>query len=168
MFGVAAEEVDAVEAKRLWPLLNTDDVTGAVFSIGDGRVNPSDLCAALVRGAKQAGATIFEDTAISGFEKRDGRVSAVLTEHGRMACGSVALCAGLWSREVAKMAGVSAPLYACEHFYMLTEPIDGINGHLPTLGDHEGHLYFRDEVGGLLVGCFEPNAKPLPILTPNC
>ena len=163
LFGVAAEEVDAVEAKRLWPLLNTDDVIGAVHSTDDGRVNPSDLCAALVRGAKQAGATIFEHTAVSGFEQRGGRVSAVLTEHGRIACDSVALCAGLWSREVAEMVGVTAPLYACEHFYMLTEPIDGVDGHLPTLGDHDGHLYFRDEVGGLLVGCFEPNAKPLPM-----
>ncbi len=163
LFGVDAEEVDAVEAKRLWPLLNTDDVIGAVYSSGDGRVNPSDLCAALVRGAKQAGATIFEDEAVNGFERRGGRVSAVLTEHGRIACESVALCAGLWSREVAGMAGVAAPLYACEHFYMLTEPIDGIDGHLPTLGDHDGYLYMRDEVGGLLVGSFEPNAKPLPM-----
>ena len=163
LYGVEAHVVDAAEAADLWPFMRGDDVIGAVFSPDDGRVNPSDVCAALIKAAKASGVQVFEDTPVTGFEKQAGRISAVTTESGRIACQSVVLCAGLWSRQVAALAGVSAPLYACEHFYLLTKPIDGIDGHLPTLSDHDGHLYIRDDVGGLLVGCFEPGAKPLPI-----
>jgi len=163
LFDVDAEVVDAAEARRLWPLMNADDVIGAVHARTDGRVNPSDTCAALIKSAKAAGVQVFEDTEVTGFERTAGRISAVVTERGRIQCQTVALTTGLWSREVARLAGVNAPLYACEHFYLLTKPIDGITPHLPTLSDHDGYLYIRDEVEGLLVGCFEPNAKPLPL-----
>ena len=162
-FGVEAEVIAPAEAARHWPMMNARDVIGAVFSPGDGRVNPSDLCAALVKGAKRHGLRVFEDTPVTGFETRNGHVAAVLSEGGRIECRAVVNCAGLWGREVAKLAGVGAPLYACEHFYLLTEPIEGITGHLPTLSDHDGHLYIRDEVGGLLVGCFGPWGKALAL-----
>lgn len=162
-FGVPVEMVDAKESKRLWPLMRTDDVLGAAWSPADGRVNPADTCAALVKGAKANGARVFEETPVTGFEKTKGRVGAVLTPRGRIECKQVALCAGLWSRNVAKLAGASAPLYACEHFYLLTHPMEGVDRHLPTLGAHDEYLYMRDEVGGLLVGCFEPDPKPLPL-----
>lgn len=162
LFGLEAEVISPEEAGRLWPLIRTDDLVGAVFAPADGRVNPSDVCAALIKGAKAGGVRVFEDVAVTGFEKTRGRVTAVNTASGRIECRTAALCAGLWSRQVAALAGVTAPLYACEHFYLLTEPM-GIEGHLPTLSDHDGHLYIRDEVGGLLVGCFEPDAKPLPL-----
>ncbi len=161
-FGIEVAEIDAAEAGRLWPLMRTDDVIGAVYSPDDGRVNPSDLCAALARGARQRGVRILEDTPVSGFRLENGRVTGVTTSRGTIRCEAVALCAGLWSREIALLAGVAAPLYACEHFYLLTKPIEGITGHLPTLSDHDGHLYIRDDVGGLLVGCFEPWGKVLP------
>lgn len=163
LFGVEAEEIGADDVKRMWPLANVDDVIGAVYSPSDGRVNPSDLCQALVKGAKAHGARIFEGISVDGIETAGGRVSAVRTADGRIACEAIADCAGLWGRRVAHMADVSAPLYACEHFYLLTKPIDGIDGHLPTLSDHDGHLYLRDDVGGLLVGCFEPKGKPLAL-----
>ena len=162
-FGVAAEVIGADEAKALWPLIRNDDVIGAVYSPDDGRVNPSDLCAALVKGARARGARVCEETAVTGFDIRAGRVAGVRTNRGTIACETAVICAGLWSRRVGAMAGVAVPLYACEHFYLLTKPIDGIAGHLPTLGDHDGYLYFRDDVGGLLVGCFEPNARGLPL-----
>lgn len=162
-FGLEAHVVGPKEAAELWPLMQADDVIGAVYSPGDGRVNPSDLCAALVKGAKTRGAKIFEHTPVTGFDIQNGRVRGVETAQGRIACDAVVLCAGLWSRAVGAMAGVSVPLYACEHFYLLTKPIDGIDGHLPTLGDHDGYLYIRDDVGGLLVGCFEPEGKALPL-----
>ena len=82
------------------------------------------------------------------LDVRDGRVCAVETPDGAIACEAVVLCAGLWSRQLGRMAGASVPLYACEHFYLLTKPIAGIEGHLPTLGDHDGYLYMRDDVGG--------------------
>ena len=103
------------------------------------------------------------DTPVTASEKRHGRAAAVVTPAGRIDCETVVICAGLWSRELALLAGVNAPLYACEHFYILTRPIAGINGHLPTLSAQDAYLYVRDDVGGLLVGCFEPDAKPLPL-----
>lgn len=162
-FGIETQELSGAEAGRHWPLIRTDDLIGAVYAPDDGRVNPSDLCSALVKGAKSRGAKVFEDTPVTGFEIENGRVAGVRTAAGTIRCEAVALCSGLWSRQVGEMAGVPVPLYACEHFYLLTKPIPGVEGHLPTLGDHDAYLYMRDDVGGLLIGCFEPDAKPLPI-----
>lgn len=160
-FGIDASWVDAAEAKERWPLMNADDVLGAVWSPDDGRVSPSDVCAALVKGAKTRGARIFEGTGVTGVLTENGRVTGVETSKGTVMCDAIALCAGLWSREVGAMAGSEVPALACEHFYLLTKPIDGITGNMPTLSDHDNHLYIRDDSGGLLVGCFEPMGKPI-------
>lgn len=160
-YGVRAQSISLGEAKERWPLMNADDVIGAVWSPDDGRVNPSDLCAALVKGARARGATIFEDTAVTGIVTEGGRVRAVETARGTVRCDAVALCTGLWSRAGAAMASVSVPVLPCEHFYLLTRPVPGAETHLPTLSDHDNHLYIRDESQGLLVGCFEPLGKPI-------
>ncbi|MDJ0992793.1 MAG: FAD-dependent oxidoreductase [Dinoroseobacter sp.] len=160
-YGIEARSVSAEEAKERWPLMNADDVLGAVWSPEDGRVSPSDVCAALVKGAKTAGAKIFEDTGVTGILTRDGRVVGVETAQGVISCDAVALCTGLWSREAGAMARAEVPLLACEHFYLLTKPVEGITGNMPTLSDHDSHLYIRDDSGGLLVGCFEPMGKPI-------
>ena len=160
-YGLPVETVTAAEAKERWPLMNAEDVLGAVWSPDDGRVSPSDVCAALSKAARTAGARIFEDTGVTGILTRNGRVIGVETTQGTVSCDAIAICAGLWSREVAAMGGAEAPLLACEHFYLLTRPIEGISGNLPTLSDHDGHLYIRDDSGGLLVGCFEPVGKPI-------
>ena len=160
-YGVPAESITAGEAKERWPLMNSGDVIGAVWSPDDGRVSPSDLCAALVKGARARGAKVFEHTGVTGIATRGGRIAGVRTAHGEVRCDAVALCAGLWSRDAAAMAGVDAPLLACEHFYLLTKPVPGAERPLPTLSDHDGHLYIRDESQGLLVGCFEPGARAL-------
>ncbi|MEM7777163.1 MAG: FAD-dependent oxidoreductase, partial [Pseudomonadota bacterium] len=144
-----------------WPLMNADDVIGAVWSPDDGRVSPSDLCAALAKGARARGAKIFEDTGVSGIRTEGGRIAGVETTRGTVRCDAVALCTGLWSRAAASMAGAVVPVWACEHFYLLTNPVDGISGNMPTLSDHDNHLYIRDDSGGLLVGCFEPIGKPV-------
>lgn len=160
-YGIEAEEVDAAEVARLWPLARTDDVIGAVFSPGDGRVNPSDFCQALVKGARAGGARVFEHTPVTGFLKSGARIAGVQTPVGEVRSDTVIICGGLWSRALAARAGVAAPLLPCEHYYLLTKPAPGVDAHLPTLSDHDAHLYIRDETGGLLVGCFEPNAKPI-------
>ncbi|MDA7947056.1 MAG: FAD-dependent oxidoreductase [Hyphomicrobiaceae bacterium] len=160
-YGVAAEEIGVDDLRRHWPLANLDDVIGAIWSPDDGRVNPSDFCQALVKGAKANGARIFENTAVTGFLKSGNRVVGVKTKEGDVRADRVVICGGLWSRELSQMAGTKAPLLPCEHFYLLTKPVAGIDGHLPTLSDHDSHLYIRDEVGGLLVGCFEPMGKPI-------
>ena len=160
-FGIWAEEISVKKAAEKWPLMRNNDLIGAVYSPSDGRVNPSDVCAALVKASKSRGLSVFEDTPVTGIRTKNGWVSSVQTSHGEISCDKIINCAGIWGRQVAGMAGVSAPLHACEHFYLLTEIINSINGPLPTLSDHDGHLYLRDEGGGLLIGCFEPKAKPL-------
>jgi 4-methylaminobutanoate oxidase (formaldehyde-forming) len=161
MYGVSAQFISADEAQERWPMMNAQDVIGAVWSPDDGRVGPSDLCAALVKGARSRGAKIFEHTSVTGIKTRAGKIIGVETDAGEIQCDAIAICTGLWSRENAAMAGVDAPLWPCEHFYLLTNPIDGISGNLPTLSDHDSHLYIRDDSGGLLVGCFEPIGKPI-------
>ncbi len=161
LFGVRAEAISAGEAKERWPLMNADDVIGAVWSPDDGRVSPSDLCAALVKGARTCGARVFEDTGVTAILTDGGRVVGLETTSGRVKCDAIALCTGLWSREAAAMAGAEVPVWPCEHFYLLTKPVDGLTGNVPTLSDHDSHLYIRDDSGGLLVGCFEPMGKPI-------
>lgn len=161
LYGVEAEVIGQGEAAERWPLMNADDVIGAVWSPGDGRVSPSDLCAALVRGARARGASVFENTGVTAILTRDGRVAGVETSRGTVACDALVLCTGLWSREAGAMAGTDLPVWPCEHFYLLTKPVPGAEGNLPTLSDHDGHLYIRDDSGGLLVGCFEPMGKPI-------
>ncbi len=161
LFGVRARAIPAGEAKERWPLMNAEDVIGAVWSPDDGRVGPSDLCAALAKGARARGARIFEDTGVTGIVTGGGRITGVETARGAVRCDAVAVCAGLWSRKVGAMASAEVPVWPCEHFYLLTRPIDGVEGHLPTLSDHDGRLYVRDDSGGLLVGCFEPLGKAL-------
>ena len=161
LFGVDVRSISPGEAAERWPLMRSDDVVGAAWSPDDGRVSPSDLCAALVKGARARGATIAEGTAVTGIVTAGGKVTGVETSRGLVRCDAVALCTGLWSRRVGAMAGVSVPVWPCEHFYLLTKPVAGIAGNLPTLSDHDGHLYIRDEAGGLLVGCFEPLGKAI-------
>jgi len=161
LYGVEASSISVDEARERWPLMNTDDVIGAVWSPGDGRVGPTDLCAALVKGAKARGAKIFEHTGVTGVKTRGNRVIGVETSAGEISCDAIAICTGLWSRENAAMAGVEVPVWPCEHFYLLTHPVEGISGNLPTLSDHDSHLYIRDDSGGLLVGCFEPLGKAI-------
>ena len=161
-FGIEVTEVSAAQAQDRWPLMNGADVLGAVWSPDDGRVSPSDVCAALVKAAKGLGAKIFERTGVTGILTENGRIKGVETTQGTVMCDAVALCGGLWSRELGAMAGAEVPLWPCEHFYLLTKPIDGITGNMPTLSDHDNHLYIRDDSGGLLVGCFEPMGKAIP------
>ncbi|MFK7940911.1 MAG: FAD-dependent oxidoreductase [Roseovarius sp.] len=160
-YGIAATSVSPAQASERWPLMNGDDVLGAVWSPEDGRVSPSDVCAALTKAAKGLGAKIFEHTGVTGILTKQGRITGVETTQGTIMCDAVALCTGLWSREVGAMAGAEVPALPCEHFYLLTKPIDGITGNMPTLSDHDSHLYIRDDSGGLLVGCFEPMGKPI-------
>ncbi|MEL6965202.1 MAG: FAD-binding oxidoreductase, partial [Pseudomonadota bacterium] len=129
-FAVRAESIGRAEAKERWPLMNDEDVIGAVWSPDDGRVSPSDLCAALAKGAKANGARIFEETAVDGVVTKNGRISGLETNRGPIACDAVALCTGLWSRQLGAMAGVEVPVWPCEHFYLLTKPVEGITGNM--------------------------------------
>ena len=123
-FGIVAEEITLVEASEKWPLMRTDDLLGAFYSPSDGRVSPSDICTSLVKGSKSMGLRVFEDTPVTGIFTKNGRVNGLKTREKEIFCETIVNCAGLWGREVAGMARVSAPLHACEHFYILTDEID--------------------------------------------
>lgn len=161
LFGIEAQYISAGEAKERWPLMQNQDVLGGVWSPEDGRVSVSDLCAALVKGAKNKGQSVFEHTALEGIEVSGQQVVAVITNKGRIRCDKLVICSGLWSRDLLKSYDTHLPLWPCEHFYMLTKPIDGLEGNIPTLFDYDSCLYSRDDSGGLLVGSFEPGAKAI-------
>jgi heterotetrameric sarcosine oxidase gamma subunit len=159
-FGVDIEVISPAEAGKLWPLMRTDDLAGAVWIPGDGRTNPIDTTLALARGARKGGATIVENVTVTGIRRERGAATGVSTDHGDVACEIVVNCAGMWGRQVGLMAGVNVPLHASEHFYIVTEPMAGVTRDLPVMRDTDGYIYVREEVGGLLMGGFEPVAKP--------
>ncbi len=159
-FGVEAEIVSPTEAGKIWPLMRTDDLAGAVWLPGDGKANPTDLTQSLARGARTNGVRIFEGIKVGGFEIANGRVTGVKTDQGAIACERVINCAGQWARAVGALAGVNVPLHSAEHFYIVTKKIDGINSDTPVMRDPDGYIYYKEEVGGLVMGGFEPVAKP--------
>ena len=159
-FGVEVEVIGPAEAGRRWPLMRTDDLVGALWLPRDGRTNPIDTTRALALGARQGGARIFEYTEVAAIEVANGAASGVLTGQGRTGCEVVVNCAGMWARELGARAGVALPLHASEHFYIVTDPLPGVTPDLPVLRDTDGFIYVREEVGGLLMGGFEPVAKP--------
>ena len=159
-FDVEVEVITPAEAGRRWPLIRTDDLVGALWLPRDGRTNPIDTTRALARGAQLGGAKIFENTAVTGVHRKNGAVSGVSTTRGDIACEVLVNTAGMWARELGRMAGVAVPLHASEHFYIVTDPMPGVTPDLPVLRDTDGYIYVREEVGGLLMGGFEPVAKP--------
>lgn len=159
-FGLEMHLLSATEARDLWPLMDVSDVVGAAFLPTDGQVNPSDITQSLAKGARMQGVRIIEDCAVTGIELRDGRVVAVLTDQGRIECELVANCAGQWAREVGRLAGVNVPLVSVQHQYLITEAIPGITRDLPTLRDPDRLTYYKEDVGGLVMGGYEPNPIP--------
>ncbi|MDA7949353.1 MAG: FAD-dependent oxidoreductase [Hyphomicrobiaceae bacterium] len=159
-YGVEAEVISAKEASEKWPVMETKDLEGAVWLPGDGKANPADLTQALSKGARQNGAQIFEKVRVTGVELERGAVRKVATTAGDIACEYVVNAGGQWARQFGRLAGVNVPLYSCEHFYIVTGLIDGVSPDLPCLRDPDGYIYFKEEVGGLVMGGFEPDAKP--------
>lgn len=163
-FGLEVEVITPAEARELYPLLDIDDLAGAVFLPKDGQTNPIDVTQALARGAKMRGAEIVENAGVTAVLQKNGRVTGVSTAQGDIAAEIVVNCAGLWGRRVGLMAGVHVPLYASEHFYIVTEDL-GLPPDLPVLRDPSGWIYAKEDAGKMLVGCFEPKSKPRPLDT---
>jgi 4-methylaminobutanoate oxidase (formaldehyde-forming) len=147
-------------AHELYPIMDVTDLAGAIWLPDDGRANPTDLTAALARGARLRGATVREHTRVTGILTAAGAVTGVRTDQGDVEAQVVVNCAGQWAKQVGAMCGVTVPLHSAEHFYVVTEQIDGAHRDLPILRDPDGYTYFKEEVGGLVVGGFEPQAKP--------
>ncbi|MGB7096787.1 MAG: FAD-dependent oxidoreductase [Anaerolineales bacterium] len=159
-FGVNVEQLSPTEVKKKWPLAYTEDILAGFFTPGDGRVNPIDVTMALAKGARMGGAQIVEEVEVTGIKQDKGRVCGVITDQGEIEAEYVVNCAGIWAHQIGKLAGVNVPLQAAEHYYLITEPIDGIHGELPVLVDLDRYAYYREETGGVLLGLFEPVAEP--------
>ena len=159
-YDLECELLSPEQAFQRYPVMRTDDLVGAIWLPADGKANPTDLTMALAKGARQRGARVFEHVRVLDVLCADGRVVGVRTDAGDIEAEIVVNCAGQWSKQVGAMAGVNVPLYSAEHFYVVTETIDGVHTDLPILRDPDGYTYFKEEVGGLVIGGFEPEAKP--------
>ena len=163
--GVDVHEISAAEVAKLFPLARTDDVLAGFYVTDDGRVNPVDATMALAKGARQRGVTICERTAVESVLTRRGvgglpEVTGVRTARGEIEAEVVVNCAGMWARELAARTGVSVPLQAAEHYYLITDELPGLGADTPVLEDPRNYGYYREEVGGLMVGLFEGVAAP--------
>ena len=159
-YGVEAHVISLEDAAARYPLMRVDDLVGAVWIPGDGKANPADITQALARGARAGGARLMEGVKVTGVNVARGAVAGVETSAGPIATEILVNCAGMWARELGRMSGVTIPLHACEHMYIVTQPIEGVASDLPVLRDPDGHIYVKEEVGGLLMGGFDPWAKP--------
>ena len=163
-FGVAVEEISPTEIKERYAHLNIDGVTGGVYLPLDGQGDPGNIALALAKGARQHGALIQERVNVTHLAKKGRRITSVSWQGedgtaGEITADMVVNCAGMWGHEVGRMAGVNVPLHACEHFYIVSEPITGLT-QLPVLRVPDECAYYKEDAGKLMLGAFEPRAKP--------
>jgi 4-methylaminobutanoate oxidase (formaldehyde-forming) len=158
--GIACEPISIDEAADRYPIMRTDDLVGALWLPLDGKVNPADITQALAKGARMGGVKIFEKTRVTAIRTQAGAVAGVSTTKGDIRAEIVVNCAGQWAKQIGRMCGVAVPLHSAEHMYIVTERIEGVHRDLPVLRDPDGYIYVKEEVGGLLIGGFEPQAKP--------
>ena len=162
-FGVEVEEIDLAEVKNRYPHVNVDDAAGAIFLAKDGQGDPANIALAMAKGARARGAKVLEGVKVTAVHQANGRVTGVSwaegIEAGRIEADFVVNCAGMWGHEVGRMAGVNVPLHACEHFYIVTEPIEGLS-QLPVLRVPDECAYYKEDAGKFLLGAFEPVSKP--------
>ncbi|MBY6141650.1 FAD-dependent oxidoreductase [Leisingera daeponensis] len=164
-FGVPVEELSPKEVKERYEHINLDGVTGGVWLPTDGQADPANIALALAKGARQRGALVKERIKVTGISKQGRRVTGVDwvsddgQAQGHIQADMVVNCAGMWGHEVGRMAGVNVPLHACEHFYIVTEGIEGL-GQMPVLRVPDECAYYKEDAGKILLGAFEPNAKP--------
>ena len=161
MVGLDARMVEQDEIAAVAPNLRVDDLAGALWVAEDGQANPVDLCMAYAKGAREASVRIREGVACEAVERRNGAVRAIRSSDGSViTCATVVNCAGAWARAVGAMAGVPVPLQAVEHMYVTTEPLDDLPDPFPIVRDLDGGIYLKEDAGKLVLGGFEPKAKP--------
>jgi len=158
--GVDVHELSAREVAEMFPLARTDDVLAGFYVADDGRVNPVDATMLLAKGARQTGVTIAQGVTVSDVVVKDGAVAAVVTDHGTIECEYVVNAAGMWARQLGALSGVAIPLQAAEHYYLITEQMEGLDPSWPVIEDPGRFGYYREEVGGLMIGLFEPVCAP--------
>ncbi|MGO9994927.1 MAG: GcvT family protein [Steroidobacteraceae bacterium] len=160
VFGLTVNVISPSEIRSLYPLVNSDDVIGGIHIPSDGYANAVDITQALAKGARSGGVRIFQDVKVTEILHDGGRVRGVRTPLGRIDAEFVVLCGGMWTRDLAASIGVTVPLHACEHYYVLFQDVPGLSPDMPVLRDYDHCSYFKYDAGRLLVGAFEPNARP--------
>jgi 4-methylaminobutanoate oxidase (formaldehyde-forming) len=160
VFGLTVHVLSPQEIRSLYPLANLDDVLGGIHIPSDGYANAVDVTQALAKGARSRGAQIFQDLKVTAIHHDRRRVRGVETERGRIDADYVVLCGGMWTRDLAATIGVTVPLHACEHYYVLFQDVPGLSPDMPVLRDYDHCSYFKYDAGKLLVGAFEPQARP--------
>jgi 4-methylaminobutanoate oxidase (formaldehyde-forming) len=161
--GVDIHEISPKQVRDLFPIAKTDDVIAGFYVKEDGRVDPVDVTMALAKGARMQGGTIVEDCPVTRVITKDRKVVGVETPHGTIACEVVVNCTGAWGRQLAQRNNINVPLQAAEHYYLITDAIDGVSRNWPVIEDPASHGYFREEGGGLMIGLFEPVCAPWKI-----
>ena len=159
-FGLEFDIISPTEARQLVPALDVEDVVCAAYVESDGVANPSDLTMALAKGARMHGAQIREGVTVTGVDTHRGAVCGVMTTHGAVKTEKLVNCAGIWSRQIGRLAGVHVPIQPSHHQYFVTEPIAGVERNLPTIRDPDHLTYFKEEVGGFAIGGYELNPRP--------
>ncbi|MBG1231596.1 GcvT family protein [Aestuariivirga litoralis] len=159
-FGLAVDVLPLGELKERIPHYNFEGVKGGVFLPKDGQVNPIDVTQALAAGARSRGAKVFENTKVTRILTKDGRATGVETTQGTITADKVVVASGMWSRELGRSVGVNIPLHACEHFYIVSEPIEKLPRNMPVVRVPDECTYYKEDAGKLMVGAFEPKAKP--------
>jgi 4-methylaminobutanoate oxidase (formaldehyde-forming) len=158
--GVEVDVISPAEAQEKWPVMQVDDIKGALWMPGDGKANPTDLTQSLAKGARNRGAKVIEGIRVTDILTENGAATGVVTDQGTIRAEVVINCAGQWARKLGKMCGVDVPLHSAEHLYIVTEKMEGVTPDLPVMRDPDGYIYFKEETGGLVMGGFEPEAKP--------
>jgi len=158
--GIDVHEISPRQVGDLFPLAKTDDLLAGFYVKEDGRADPVGATMALAKGARQLGAKLLEDTPALGVIVKRGQVTGVRTAEGDIACEAVVNCAGMWARQLGAMNGIAIPNQAAEHYYLITERIPELRSDWPVLEDPGSYGYFREEVGGLMIGMFEPICAP--------
>ena len=156
-FGMEMHLLSPADVKKMWPLMNVDDLVGASYLPTDGQASPSDIAQSLAKGARMHGAQLIEGARVTSFDIVEGRVIAINTTLGKISCEKIVNCGGQWARQIGVMAGVSVPLQPVKHQYLITEKIDGLSPDAATIRDPDRRTYFKEEVGGLVFGGYEPN-----------
>ncbi len=160
LHGIDVVEISPSEIKELFPLAETSDILAGFYTATDGRINPVDVTMALAKGARLRGVKIIQNTPVTGVLASHGTVTGVCTDKGNIKAEIVVNCAGMWARQLGELAGVHIPNQAAEHYYLITDEVEGIPRNLPILEDPSRHAYYREETGGLMIGLFEPDCAP--------
>ena len=160
LLGIDVHEISPAEIKDLFPLAHVDDLLAGFYVKEDGRADPVGVTMALAKGARQAGATLFENVPVTAVKTKRGAVTGVSTPFGDIEAEVVVNCAGMWARQLGEKLGVTIPNQAAEHYYLITEKIPELSRDWPVLEDPASYVYFREEVGGLMIGLFEPICAP--------